>query len=655
MFPSVSQVTLWDGHLRPVLTTVGAGPTELEPGIYALDVGVGPTERHLIALQPGEENRLRYEIVFPSVAPLRGAEPDPETAALHRSLTTQVGPRDPEQAGLVVVTRTGSADAPPSSREGGVEVRAADQSVVLRTTAGGVLAEEIPALTPGPYTLRFDGAPASHEVPLWLPAGWRTTVFVSGTDPDNAVVASTVHLTRAGQAWDPGSDANASLEAAMSYLRRGYEPPARSVEVDLRLVEQNPYLGVALAHLLEPKEQPDYLDRLLGLLGELIPGHPDLVALLVRQNPATEAELPLTWPPLFARGTRAVARAAISREEVLGAGSAAEAAAVVMTGRGAWTAWPAGDVREPAVARQVQERIAVHLALVAAGHGVSRSMAADWFDAAQLAEATALPLGVVTAWWAQHRAQATWDDLVARIHGLLGVADPAAPVAGDPVSVEMIPDSGGTSGTLALHGDATLAAPDLFDVPIAVTGQDNDIRVHWFGLDQAIRVPLRAGRLEAGISTTLRYRDTVLAHVPRPVLAGVGADSGITERRRLDLPSGLGVSLRVQPDRRLHVQVTSSVPAHAGRYVAVLAQYSAAAGDETFFLIPLIPDEDTESAYGAVVLDRRAGVEIFTAFAPTDPADPAVLRTTLRYADNWTRRGLAAILDATGDSGQAPR
>lgn len=606
VFPSAAQVAVRDGDGRLVSSTLGGVTVPVEEGIYALDVGVGETRRHLILVREGENHRERYEIDFPTVAPLR------RLAA--------VGPSDPRAAGLVLVT----------DGECTVELLTADQTLVL--AAGPRSIEESPDLAPGPYLLRFTGPAGGHEVPIWLPAGWRTTVFVRGDDADGAVVASTVHLTAAGRPWDPDSDANVSLEAALSYLRRGYDPPVRSIHVDDTLVEQNPCLGLALAYLMDPARFPDRRDRLLALLHDLIPGHPDLWGLA----PGHRAE----WPPLFARGTRALGWAAATDRSLLSLGPVIESAVTVMTGRGAWTAWPRGDLAEAAVARHRDRRIAEYLGGVAARQGISRAMAAEHIDMWELAEATALPVQVVAAWRvARYRAADLPDPELTRIARQL--EEGTVPRE---VGLDLTPDPDGRSGTLVLRERMSLA-----DIPVTVTGENDDLRMLWLAPDREFRVPLHAGRLHARISETLRVGEGVYVHVPRPSVAAVGAGAGRAERRHLDLPSGVGVELAVPSDRRLHVTVTSAVPEHAGRYVAVVARYGTSRHDETHLLIPLIADEDERTAHGTVVLDRRSGVEVFAACTPSGVADPAALTRTLRHADDWTRRGLAALAGLDDD------
>ena len=125
---------------------------------------------------------------------------------------------------------------------------------------------------------------------------------------------------------------------------------------------RNPMFGLIGAHavLLQPTVDLDYLGQVLTNVGQLIPGHPDLVALqwMAEERRALErSEAPVVpagaggieWPPMLLSSYQALLRMDAADPKALGDGSVAERAASSLTVQGIWTVWRpiAPDPPEP--------------------------------------------------------------------------------------------------------------------------------------------------------------------------------------------------------------------------------------------------------------------------------------------------------------------
>jgi hypothetical protein len=433
------EVSVLDGNFGIVAEGTGDVEAQLPPGIYELQLRVGPAhERRLVKLEPGmlheEHSQLEdpnapmdpdaLQLAVPSAAPVDRTSTTREEhmhAAFEASSTlAQSG----ASSGVVLMVRTPRDSSRSFDRAVSDRVLLVDadlRPVTADRRQGRDWATVTTALEPGGYALRIDPPGISTVAPtfqsIWAADGWQTLVFVANTDNGLAPDRAAVHMTRMSDAWQPQSDRrdiDLGLEAARWSLRQGR--PGISPRLLQLLIEtkfRNPMLGIIGAHvlLLDAKPNVPQLDTVIGNLSHLVPGHPDVRALgWLRDDPKDKRRVlardggVVSWPPMLVASYAAAIRRDAYEPGVIADGSPAEAFAVHQVVTGIWTSWrqpPEEDATrglpraltadELAAAARVLE----YVDAVAARRGEPRDVLLAKVDERQCALAAGLPTAVV--------------------------------------------------------------------------------------------------------------------------------------------------------------------------------------------------------------------------------------------------------------------
>lgn len=193
------------------------------------------------------------------------------------------------------------------------------------------------AVDPGGYSLRLEGTERSNaesqglHIPLWVSEGYQTLVFVpnGGTRLDR----TSIHMLPIRHTWTGFEVGSLLLEGLLAARRRGVTALTFHRDLDLdRLVELYPLLGLLLTtHLEENDSDEAIIANLVSRLKDIVPGHPDLIAI--------EGSGHIAFPATIASLQELSLRDVVTGAASIASGSTAETA---MEGRvrfGAWTTW----------------------------------------------------------------------------------------------------------------------------------------------------------------------------------------------------------------------------------------------------------------------------------------------------------------------------
>lgn len=434
------EVSVLDGSFGIVAAGTGDFEEQLEPGIYELQLRVGPTlERRLLKLQPGQTREERPQLAdpnmprdpeamrlaVPSAAPVDGTSTTREEHMHAAFQASDVLRQSRRRAGVVLMVRTlrGGKVSFTSELVDLVSLVDADQRpLAVEWRRGNDWATAVFPLEPGGYALRVDSPSVSTVGPtsqsVWVADGWQTLVFVAITDDGLAADRAAVHMSRMSDEWQPQSDRrdiDLAVEAARWSLRQGrpgIAPPLLRLLLTTKF--RNPMLGIIGAHalLLDAKPNLRQLDEVIGNLSNLVRGHPDVRALTWMledvkggrrgTGPAGDA---ISWPPMLVASYAAAIRRDADQPGAIAPGSSAEDMAAHLVVTGIWTSWrrpseqesgtrgsPPGSTTEldPAKARALE-----YVNAVADRRGESREAVLAKLDDRQSALGTGLPTAVV--------------------------------------------------------------------------------------------------------------------------------------------------------------------------------------------------------------------------------------------------------------------
>lgn len=396
-----------DAALLVVASGAGGIDGTVDPGLYRIEERAGTAEREIVvALRAGETYR-RPDVVlpFPCVAPVaasstalpgfaQAVERASEAAARHRGWYA------------VLIIAQCRRERPVAGVRDGLELFDAD----LRPVPGWSRTTDHPEATvtvstwllpPGGYVLR---SPRSSngvdpvDRPVWLTDGWQTIVFaVTG---DGGTTGVSVHMVPIGSWWRADDPAHTAVEAAAATVHRGLSI-LRDEAVGDELLARNPILGMLGAHTLRREIRPEAeaYDRVVGRLGDLVPGHPDVRALTMSRSAARSD--PVSWPPLLMASYRALLAADVEGRAALRAGSPAERIAASVVPSGPWLSWaldgealgPVGPDEPPP--GRAAGRVRQFLAIVADVERRSLTDVTQHWDQASIAQSTDLPIRTV--------------------------------------------------------------------------------------------------------------------------------------------------------------------------------------------------------------------------------------------------------------------
>jgi hypothetical protein len=356
------EVELLDSNFASIASTTGALDVSLEPGIYELRFREGSEhEERLLKVEAG-----RLVVDAPQFEPASPApvEQTSTTHEYHQSAVVDASHRigaecaagGPETGGILVMVRNvaGQDDLPfPTDVDRRISVTDSTLAPIAgpnkqwQLEPGAGWAVWSAAVAPGGYSLRVD-APDQPEVlhqALWVEEGWQTMVFIPNTADGPMAELATIHIARVGQwtPWNEGSTAAIALESVLAGLRDGRPVVPSDLDELLHAKFVNPFLGLAGAHalLLEPRPSAQRLKIVIGNLQQLLPTSPDVAALVIRAGPdrVDVKAAPVSWPPMFYVGYRALIRADATNPNVLVDSSPAEDVAGRLRIAGLFTTW----------------------------------------------------------------------------------------------------------------------------------------------------------------------------------------------------------------------------------------------------------------------------------------------------------------------------
>jgi len=434
-----------DGTFQVVARAVGKLDVEVPQGLYEIATRAGGSvETQLISLAPGEVwRREGVTAGLYAAAPLAGSLTESPvhaeaTSAASRKVAGAGGP----SAGLVVVVRRFDAPGQELHHEQLLlldrDLRPVPDVLSWTVDAASGVATAGARLEPGAYVLRLR-QPAAHgpalDQALWLSEGWQTLVFCPNGAERVAVEDSTVHMCWLPEAF-PGVHTGlaTAVEIAMSGLRQGLPLVNADLLEVLRGQEfANPMLGIAGAHALLLRPDGDLGDycAVVSELRELLPDHPDVVALATKPECRSTGLPPVWWPPMLAASyDKLLLRADRVNPAVIEDGSPAERVAGYVVQRGPWLSWEAtravlrpapqptvvhGQTAEPgttqiltATTAGATRRVQRHVQELAGLTGSSQHQVAGSLGADELARRLDLPIQTVRA----VLTELGWDTIV---------------------------------------------------------------------------------------------------------------------------------------------------------------------------------------------------------------------------------------------------
>lgn len=415
--------TIVDGTFQTVARGVGRLEAELRHGIYELAIRTGSSvETQLISLRPGQTwERLDITPGVYAAAPLAGSRTATatHTAAAEKASRAVSTASGPAAAGLVLVVRRTAGETVLHHEQLQLLDRSLDP--VQGWPAQWEVDEQAGVATigsrldPGPYVLRLarPRGPALDQT-VWVSDGWQTLVFcpngADGADLDDAVV----HLTRIDQPFPgPHPEIAAAVEIAVSGLRQGLPLVNDDLYGVLRASDfADPMLGIAGAYALLLRDEPDAREiaQVVTELRNLLPDHPDVLALARHPLCAMTDVSSVWWPPMLAASYEKALLAADQRDPTaIRDGSPAERVAGYVVQRGPWLCWEASTAvlsPEPtpedtalttAMTDGADRRIVRHVREVAELTGDDRHKVAGALGVHELARRLQLPVQTVKA------------------------------------------------------------------------------------------------------------------------------------------------------------------------------------------------------------------------------------------------------------------
>ena len=377
-----TRITVFDGHNRIRARGVGALDECLPKGLYQVRLErLGAMQDHLVihdkatdaafppprrsSAMPSTDTTETHEFYQEPGAhfSMHSTAPDPATAQDHARL-------------MIMLRASGEGDCTGQAlseglalfAEGGVQVTGFDATETARDEAAGWLIYS--ALLPaGNYLLVHQaGSGQARFLPLQLHRGWDASVFVPH-DKGLRLTRASLDLVRAGRGFDPADRLAQTIDGAMQGLGESLDLlPADMRRAAIYGKFDHPLHGLigAHAHFLGAERRERLEGQVLRNLWRLLPGSPDVIALLLMALEREEAgypdslealldiaetafgtgadrpppRFPLTFPPMLRPGLRALLRASLRIPGRIGPGSGLEAATLSsFSGGGAWSVW----------------------------------------------------------------------------------------------------------------------------------------------------------------------------------------------------------------------------------------------------------------------------------------------------------------------------
>ncbi len=344
---------------------------QVPPGLYQVEYRAGTTvEQKLVSLRDGKPfTKEDWLVPFATPVPVEGTSTSREAyrgavdELFAAAKSASPGPSLPRSGFLFLLRNMDNAagtDAPTTAdRIAGYSLLDQNLQPIADLAKEAVVNTAdhwlgwCKLLPPGNYVLQRQGTgDGLLRQPVTLSQDWITAVFVPNLATEAAPQLSSIQMFRPDRNWlamdEPWEQLMRVSEQALAGLRRGY-PELKPDEIRSLLQGKfdNPMLGLLGAHcmLLAPPVDEAVFAEVLGNLDNLIPGHPDLIALHLaarRLNiplPAAPAPEQAQWPPMLAASYRELLASDRQAGGAIVPNSQAEAAAPALVASGPWTTW----------------------------------------------------------------------------------------------------------------------------------------------------------------------------------------------------------------------------------------------------------------------------------------------------------------------------
>lgn len=366
---SLTELRVLDSQRRTVAHGFGKIKTELDPGLYHMEMGAGASlKREIISVEAGEPYvDLTIEAPFPSAVPLFGTSTRHDVHA-HRAAALS---REPDRAFghggrlMIFVRNFGEELGEPIHLEA-LELR--QDGTLLATMASESTGEPAQGwaglcadVEPGGYCLRTRrprqrrsaiGGNETVDQAVWVSPGWTTLVFIPNRGGRQAPMSdrASIHMVRMDLGFEPGQSqaetVHLAVEITLAGLQRGLtRMPREHLDLFLHKKLGNPMLGFLAAHglLLETEPSWNLFDVVVGHLLGVVPDHPDGLALWAigkarRGKPAGESGQ-VSFPPMLYLSYRGLIECDATDPGLIPDGSLADLAAARLYAQGPWSTW----------------------------------------------------------------------------------------------------------------------------------------------------------------------------------------------------------------------------------------------------------------------------------------------------------------------------
>jgi hypothetical protein len=373
-----AKVNILDSLLRPVsaptltrddFAQVPVVTFELPQGVYQVEVALdGVTEQQVALVQANATAKIKVErwtnLRATSAAPASGTDAplDQSQRAEHwsRHDTWQIPTQRAPDSRFFLFMRSLQQR---SGRRLGSDLRLqnpqdrliADFSEgVERDDAAGWMAFNV-ALPSGPYMLKRGRGAQARFQPVYLCPGWTTQVFLVEKDGEESRTATEFshHLAPPDGGFSAAADTAGAAAAVVENLQEdatsGATLSSRRMKSLLHGEQRNPWLAVLAAYaLLRDDTTPERIsaattsdidpEELLAFLDSVIPDHPDVRALRLRDD--RKAPRSFRDPPLLRVGLkRMLGHASRWRDTIVPGSRVAKLLMQGMLADTPWTAW----------------------------------------------------------------------------------------------------------------------------------------------------------------------------------------------------------------------------------------------------------------------------------------------------------------------------
>jgi hypothetical protein len=364
---SLTELRLLDSQRRMVAHGFGRIKTELDPGLYHMEVGAGASQkREIISVEAGEPYiDLAIEAPFPSAVPLFGTSTRHDVHAQQAAALSREPHRAFGHGGrlMIFVRNLGEELGEPIHLEA-LELHGGDGTLLAALGSdckgepeqgwAGLCAD----VEPGGYCLRTRrprrrrSGDETVDQAVWVSPGWTTLVFIPNRGGRQAPMSdrASIHMVRTNVGFKPGQDQaetiHLAVEITLAGLQRGLtRMPREHLSLFLHEKLGNPMLGFLGAHGLLLEKEPDWhlFDVVLGNLSRVVPDHPDGLALRAIGNARRGEPAGQNWqvqfPPMLYLSYRGLIECDATDPGLIPDGSLADLAAARLYAQGPWSTW----------------------------------------------------------------------------------------------------------------------------------------------------------------------------------------------------------------------------------------------------------------------------------------------------------------------------